>query len=363
MSITTVSLGDPKACAKWSGLLAVDTMKQSYWTSRFMANGSASSAPLVVFNELSAGAGDAVSFDVSMQINTPPVEGEDILSGNETSLSFFTDKLYIDISRQAVNAGTRMSQQRTLHSLREVARRRLSDYFARLFDEVITAYVSGARGTNSDWILPTTWTGRANNALQAPDTDHLVYAGNATAKNDLDANDKVDLALIDRLVAIAKSMETTPIQPVQVDGGEKYVFVVGPWAEYSLRTSTGSDNSWVNIQRALASAKGRDSELFKGALGEYAGVVLHVSPRTVQFDDYGNPATVKAARGLFLGHQAGAIAFGSGSNRLRFNWVEDTADLENQIIIAAHAIWGCKKVRFDSKDFGVIAVDYADPRG
>ena len=72
MSITTVGLNDPKSVAKWSGLLAVDTMRQSYWTSRFMATGSASSAPVVVFNELGAGAGDAISFDVSMQINAAP---------------------------------------------------------------------------------------------------------------------------------------------------------------------------------------------------------------------------------------------------------------------------------------------------
>lgn len=363
MSITTVGLNDPKSVAKWSGLLAVDTMRQSYWTSRFMATGSASSAPVVVFNELGAGAGDAISFDVSMQINAAPVEGDDLLEGNEQALSFFTDKLYIDIARQGVNAGTRMSQQRTMHSLREVARRRLADYFSRLFDETITAYASGARGVNSDWVLPTTWTGRANNALSAPDADHLMYAGNATAKNDLDANDVVTLALVDKLVATAKSMDEMPIQPVQVDGGEKFVFVMGPWAEYSLRTSTGTDNSWINVQRALAGAVGRDSEIFKGALGEYAGVVLHVSPRTIQFSDYGNPATVKAARGLFLGHQAIAMGFGAGSNKMRFQWVEDTVDLENQIVIAAHAIFGCKKVTFNSKDFGVIAVDYADPRG
>ena len=363
MAITTIGLGDAKACIKWSGLLAVDTLKQSYWTSRFMATGSASSAPIVVFNELDAGAGDSISFDVSMQISAAPVEGDDILEGNEQSLSFFTDKLYIDISRQGINAGTRMSQQRTVHSLREVARRRLSDYFSRLFDEVITAYASGARGVNADWVLPTSWTGRANNSLSAPDADHLQYAGNATAKNDLDSNDTVTLAMIDKLVATAKSMPDMPLQPVQVEGGEKFVFMMGPWAEYSLRTSTGSDNTWVNVQRSLAGAVGRDSELFKGALGEYAGVVLHVNPRTVQFSDYGNPASVKAARGLFLGHQAIAMGFGAGSNRLRFQWVEDTADLENQVIIAAHAIWGCKKVTFNSKDFGVIAVDYADPRG
>ena len=42
-------------------------------------------------------------------------------------------------------------------------------------------YASGTRGTNTDYIFPTTYTGFANNSLTAPDADHALFAGDALA--------------------------------------------------------------------------------------------------------------------------------------------------------------------------------------
>ena len=72
---------------------------------------------------------------------------------------------------------------------------------------------------------------------------------------------------------------------------------------------------------------------------------------------------------LFLGAQAGVIAFGNAYGKLgnpamgkgsHFSWFEDVDDYGNERGIAAGAIFGVKKCRFNSADFGVIRYDTTD---
>ena len=72
---------------------------------------------------------------------------------------------------------------------------------------------------------------------------------------------------------------------------------------------------------------------------------------------------MKAARALFLGRQAGVVAFGSPGTGLRFDWNEESEDRGNQVVITTSSIFGVKKSSFTiggtSRDFGLIAVDTA----
>jgi uncharacterized membrane protein len=83
----------------------------------------------------------------------------------------------------------------------------------------------------------------------------------------------------------------------------------------------------------------------------------------MRFNDYG-AGTVKAARALFLGSQAGELAYGSsGGMGTRYRWTEVMTDHEDQVEIGTHCIMGVKKSTYKSKhgavtrDFGVIAMD------
>ncbi len=85
--------------------------------------------------------------------------------GSEAPLTFYSSSVYIDQERIGINAGGAMTRKRTLHDLRSVAMKRMADWWARNFDAQYFCYLSGARGVNTDYPFPTTWTGRANNAL------------------------------------------------------------------------------------------------------------------------------------------------------------------------------------------------------
>lgn len=287
------------------------------------------------------------------------------------TLKFYTDSLYIDQLRGGVNTGGRMTRKRTIHDLRKIARVRQSEWWARVFDELLFMYISGARGVNSDFIFPTTYTGFANNAFVAPDDQHILYAGAATSKATIAATDKFDLKLIDRAVARASTMGggtsgIPAIEPCMIDGEEHYVNVLHPWQEFDVRTNTNT-GQWLDIQKAAATAEGRNNPIFKGALGKYNDVVMHKHKATIRFSDYGAGANLNAARSLFMGRQAAVMAFGSPGTGLRFDWHEESQDRGNQAVITTATIVGVKKAAFTiegtSRDFGVIALDsyVADP--
>lgn len=226
-------------------------------------------------------------------------------------------------------------------------------------------YLSGARGINADYIFPTSYTGRANNAFVAPDSNHLIGVNQHTsgAGGTIVSTDVLDLKTIDRAVAKAQVVGggTTGIpqvQPVMVDGEEHYVMVVHPWQAYDLRTNTNT-GQWLDIQKAAAAAEGYKSQIFKGALGMYNNVVLHQHKGVIRFSNYGSGSNIAAARALFLGEQAGVCAFGSPGTGMRFDWHEEMQDRGNQVVITTSSIFGIKKTRFNGMDFGVIAVDSA----
>ena len=359
MAKTIIGVGDPKAVKRYSALLATDTAKKGYWTSRFFGKGVDASAPVHQLNELENQAGDLITYDLSVQLAGQGVEGDDTLEGDEEKLTLYTDSLYIDQYRHAVDTGGAMTRKRTIHNLRDIAKKRLSDWWARLFDEMLFMYASGARGVNSGFILPTSYTGFANNDLSAPDSDHLIIGGGA--KTAMDSGDKMTLNFIDVAKTNAQmlggdSSQTPQLQPVMIDGEEHFVCVMSPWQAYDLRTATG-DAGWLAIQKAAAAAEGKKSNIFKGALGMHNNVLLHEHSNVVRFSDYGNPATVTAARALFLGDQAMTMAFGSAGTGLRFDWHEETRDNGNQVVISTNSIFGINKTTFNSKDYGVIAID------
>lgn len=364
MAKTVIGVGDPKAVKKYSAFLAVDVGRESYFNRKMMGEGEKAQAPLQTLRHLENDAGDTVTYDLVMQLKMRPISGDSTLRGNEEDLKFYTDSLTIDQQRGGVNTGGAMTRKRTVHDLRDIARVRQSEWWARLFDETIMMYLAGARGVNADYIEPVGFTGYAGNTLTAPDNMHLLYGGNATDKTNVGTDDTMSLALIDRAVARAKTMGggtsgIPAIQPVKIDGEEHYVLVMHPFQEYDLRVNTNSAQ-WLDIQKAAAAAEGRNNPIFKGGLGMYNNVVLHEHRGVVNFNDYGG-GSITAARGLFLGRQAGVVAFGSNGNGLRFDWNEELEDRGNQVVITTSSIFGVKKTSFTidgtRRDFGVMALD------
>lgn len=173
-----------------------------------------------------------------------------------------------------------MTAQRTLHDLRDLAKTQEVGWWGRVFDQIIFMYMSGARGTNTDYIFPTTYTGFANNSLTSPDTSHLVGGGLCTASNAMATSDTMSTLPIDRAVAYAEMMggggpaysEVPQIQKCDIDGEEVFLMVMNPYQAFNLRRNTTSMD-WADIQKAITMSVGRDNEFMKGGLGMWLSLI------------------------------------------------------------------------------------------
>lgn len=371
MGVTIIGVGDPKAVRRYGAFLAVDTAKNSYFANRFIGN-EGSSMPIHRLTELENDAGDTITYDLNMQLKMQPVEGDAVLEGKEEELKFYTDEVKIDQMRGGVNSGGRMTRKRTIHKIRDVSRKRQSEWWARVFDELLFMYLSGARGTNADFVFPVGYGGFAGNALQAPDAEHRMFpklsGGDIATAANITSAEKFILDLIDRAVAHAETMgggtqETPRIMPIMVEGEKHYVCILNPWQAYDLRAATAT-GTWLDIQKAMHSGSGKKNPIFQGGLGMHNGVVLHQHMNIIRMG-LGSGSAVPCARALFLGNQAAVLAHGSPGTGLRFSWHEEERDNGNQVVISTHSIFGVKKVNFNGKDFGVIAIDTAaaNPNG
>lgn len=367
MAATTIGVNDPKAVRRYSAFLAVDVGRESYFNRKFMGVGVEAQTPIQMLPHLENDSGDQISYDLVMQLKMQPIEGDNTLRGKEEDLKFYTDTVFIDQMRGGVNTGGKMTRKRTIHDLRKVARVRQSEWWARVFDELVFMYLSGGRGDNADYIFPLGYAGLAGNTMHAPDSEHNLFGNDATANSNLGNNDWFDLKLIDRAVTKASTMGggtsgVPAIEPIRINGEEHYVIVMHPLQEHSLRITT-STGSWLDIQKAAAGAEGRNSPIFQGGLGMYRNVVLHshraVTTYTASTAYNGTSTTPshKSARAMFMGRQAGVVAFGSPGTGLRFDWNEEYEDRANQVVITTGSIVGVKKTRFNSTDFGMISLD------
>lgn len=375
MARTIIGLNDAKAVHRWSGNLAYDVSQKSYFNQRFMGKGQDAEMPIQILTDLQSDAGESITYDLLAELKMAPIEGEDILEGKEESQKFYTDVVYIDQARAGVNTGGRMTRKRTLHNLRESAKRQQSSWWGRLFDELLFTYLSGSRGVNNNFILPLGYAGRASNPLSAPDVNHVLYGkatgSQATSDANLTSTNVMSLELIDRAKTQADAQgggaSGIPVlQPCKFNGEETFVCVMSTYQEQDLRSDT-STGQWLDLQKAATQSVGYNSNLFKGSLGMYRGVILHSHRNAIRFNNWGASANLYGARALFMGSQAAVMAFGSPGTNMRFDWYEESRDNGDKVVITTSSIFGIKKCTFDygqgqQNDFGVFALDTATSR-
>lgn len=357
---TNIGVGSPQAVKRWATALADDTEKKMYFARHgFIGKGMDYVIDRKV--DLEGDEGDRIQFDLAMNLKGDMVEGDNVVEGTEESLVFYEDEVRIDQARKGADAGGRMTRKRTLHDLRSIAKTKTSRYIAEWFDELLLVYLSGTvAGINPDAKVRKAFAG---NPIQAPDGHHMVYGGSATSKATLEATHTMTRDLIERLSVLPEMMaadnpDLVKMEPVHIEGRKHYVLLMSPWQTHSLRTEKG-ELSWGDIQKAKATCEGANNPLVKGGLGMLADVILHDHSNVRRFGDYGAGGNVAAARALFMGAQAGVLAYGQAGGGTRFTWVEELKDAKNRVSIYAGVIAGTKKTRFNDMDYGVVAVDTA----
>ncbi|HMV22543.1 MAG TPA: N4-gp56 family major capsid protein [Rhodocyclaceae bacterium] len=370
--------------------------------------------PIVRCMDLTKTAGDEITIDLINPIGGKPVMGEQNIEGKGDRMSFSDMALKINQSRKAISAGGKMTQQRTPHDLRKLARAQGDGYMKRLEDQLCMVHLAGARGFANDamWAVPletdADYTDIVVNSVRTPTYNrHYVATGsglaqaadstNGWAAASLASTDVMDLDAIDALRSMIDDMAFPPT-PIMLPGDEAamddplYLLMVSaPQYESIKKSDSAAFRTFQAAAHARASISGQHP-LFRGEVGLWNGILVKKMSRPIRFGA-GNsvkywPAAsrftanlaeasmstqtvgvgVTVDRALLLGGQALAEAYGKTRQTGNpYFWSEKELDHGDKVEVAIGMIGGKSKVRFrmdhgsgaEDTDFGVIAIDTA----
>lgn len=264
--------------------------------------------------------GDSVVFGLMMNLTGSGVEGNrQKLSGAEDTLNIYDFTVQTQLVRNAVSrfeADDQKSQYDMLKEIKVVLKQWLSDWL----DNKLISKLS-----------------------YNPSNGEVLYASAAGTQSSITANDKLTTTIISR--AKRKAMMHAPkVQPIKVDGMDKYIMLVHPWAARDLK----DDPKWLAAQQN-ANVRGSKNPIFTGSLGEYDGVILYEYERVLSSNIGASSANV--CQNLLLGKQAACFAVARPAKH-----IEQTDDYGN---IAGNGIafyGSVEKTKFNGFDYGIINV-------
>lgn len=344
----------------WAKRLFVESLRETFMD-RF--TGTDKNSLIQLRDELSKSAGDRVTMGLRVQLTGAGTSGDNTLEGNEEALTMYDETIYIDQLRHAVRSKGKMSQQRVPFSVRQESMDGLKDWWADRWDTWFFNQICGNTAQTD-----TRYTGMQT--AIAPDSTHIFRPNSQTTDQALTTGDEMSLTLIDRIVARIKSWSfavnsAVPIRPIKVRGGEYYVLFIHPYQAYQLRANTNA-GQWADLQRAQITGGMKDLPIFQGGsfLGIYNGVVIHEASRVTNgVHSTSGAAVTNARRAVLCGAQAALMATGRDeTGPEKMTWVEELFDYNNQLGVAAGAIAGMKKTRFNSTDFGTFVIATYSPQ-
>jgi len=384
----------------FSNRLTGKAPKMAKATSKLRRSQTQKDLPFVRVTDLSRERGDTVTVDMFGIMNGKPTMGDAEIKDNLMDMESSTMEIRIDQMRGGTRTPGRMSQQRTVHNMRQVVRAGLGGWWSRTLDQIKVIHAAGARGdhNNIEWNVPLDTDPDFGkivvNEVKAPTFNRKFYGGDATSVANLDTTDIITLDTLDMLRAYLD--ETVhPLNPVVLPGDPAAaddplycLFVTSRQYHYILNNSNP-----VGIRDFHAKARERKASnpLFAGEVGLWNGILVKKYNRPIRFnqgstvkvalDQAGfatqdevvptfsatNPEWHAVDRAMLFGAQAVAEAWGRDSmTQIPMRWWEEVVNHGNNLEVSISAMGGCAKLRFEDSDgvetdHGVIAIDSYAP--
>ncbi|MEF8755947.1 MAG: N4-gp56 family major capsid protein [Accumulibacter sp.] len=363
--------------------------------------------PIVRCKDLSRGPGDEIKFDLVQPIGGKPIMGAAYAEGNGDPMDFAFDSLRINQYRKPISGGDSMSQQRTPHQLRKLARAQALNFIKRYEDQSALVHLAGARGSdyNIEWAVPLTsdpdFSSIMINPVRAPTRNRHYLASSGSLKKVVAAGNEITIASTDTMTAdvidaLRTKLDSMPLPPqgVRFDGDQAAddaplrVLLVSSEQYTSIVQSTNFRTFQANAMARAGMAK--NHPIFMGEAGLWNGILIVKMPKPIRFfagdslrwcastSSLTETATdlVPAAfgttfaidRAILLGGQALGEAFGkarkSGDS---YFWSEKELDHDDKLEVLVGGIGGKSKIRYlmdfgsgmEYTDHGVIAIDTA----
>lgn len=369
--------------------------------------------PFVRVTDLATDKGDKVTVDAFDVVGGKPIMGDRNAEGRGVALSSSSFETKIDLATFNVDAGGKMSRQRTRHDLRRIAKAELAAYFPRMVFQRCLVHTAGARGSQSgpSWDVPlgsdADFAEIMVNTVKAPTYNrHLVVNGSNLTRGGLQlaslaTTDVWKLAVLDNLAFFLDSQETR-LAPPRISGDKmaydsplKAILMLPPGSYNSLITDISSTTSNLRAYQAQVSERAKHANnhpLFQGEVGIWRGILVKkidysikfaggesfkyvaVANRLTETESTGTVAalnaTTQAERGLLMGAQALARCEGASNSGVQAAVIENTYNAGRNYEYLGEFMGGEAKFRFqlpnsngdkEFTDYGVYVVDAAAP--
>ena len=418
---TNIPYGSPLANRLQSaGLFAANTQRnttinrlagkfpQQPETEETIRKQTSTSMPIVRCMDLQKMAGDEVTFDLVNHMGGKPIMGSRNAEGYGKAMSFSQDRLRINQARYPISAGDTMTQQRTPHELRKLARTLGEAYMNRLQDQLALVHMAGARGThnNIEWAVPLAsdpdFADILVNPVRAPSKNrHFLSTGTGLERVVAGGNEisiaTTDLFTADVVDALRSQLDSMPLPPPAVEfDGDKLAadaplrVLLCSAEQFSAFTQTPGYRTYLSNAIARGQQAGNHPLFMGGETALWNGILMVKMPKPIRF--YAGDAInwcgsytsetetttdlVPAAfgtthavdRAILLGGQALAEAWGKHRKTGNpFFWSEKELDHDDKLELLVGAINGRSKIRFevdhgDTKqitDHGIMVIDTA----
>lgn len=351
----------------WSKELLADVMRDVENVMRFM--GEDQNSVVQVNRNLMKQKGDTETFGLVARLSGFGVTGDDELEGNEESMSSFSEQVLIDQIRNAVRLKGKLDAQKVVYDQIKVARENLRVWMKEFYIQQIFLKMGGVTNTtlvDVNGVVVGTRALWSNTPDFIPDADEAAGTGNRyrnVAKVSTASLTSGNILTLDTITEAATqaTLANPKLQRISGDGEDFYVMYVHPLSARDLRKSS----DWKTAQEN-AKVRSDNNPVFRGALGFWSNVLLlenefvpwldvSVAGNSFRGAATGTDCAVDVARNLLCGRQAVLVAEASNPEAL----VVEQFDYGNKDGVAASFIGGCQKPIFNSKEFGVIAVDAA----
>jgi N4-gp56 family major capsid protein len=368
--------------------------------------------PFVRVSDLSTDPkGDTVTVDAFDVSGGKPIMGDRNAEGRGVALSSSSFSAKIDLATFNVDAGGKMSRQRTRHDLRRIAKAQLAAYFPRFLWQRAIVHLAGARGAQSgqSWDVPLStdadYADIMVNTVKAPtyNRHYVVNAGSLTNGGlqlaSLATTDVWKLSVLDDLAFLLDSMETKIPAPKFVgdaqasDNPLKAVLMMPPASYNALITDISSTTANLRAYQAAATERAKyaaNHPIFMGEVGIWRGILVKKMEHSIYFNgsDSFNYVTVAnkltetetagtvaaldathvAERSILLGAQALARCEGASNSGVQAAIIENTYNAGRNYEYLGEFMGGEMKFRFKFKnlagdqqytDNGVMVIDAA----
>lgn len=357
MATTSFAVGDAMAQKLWSKQVA-EAERDTSDIAKLM--GESDTNIIQIKTDFSKKNGDQVTYSLRTRLAGDGFSEGQKAIGNAEGLSFYSDAVVINELGHTVGVRGKdtIDAQRVPFDLRDQAKNGLSEWWKDRKSAVFFNHVCGntVANTTTPGSGGTKYTGF--NTVVAPSSGRQIWAGTATNDQGLTSSDTFVVSLIDKAKEVAM-LGNNMIRPVTIGGQPKYVMYLDPAQVTSLRTNTAT-GQWLDITKfSYSGVDTKSNPIYTGALGEYNNVILRVSQdTTLGVNSSSGVAVSNTRRAVFLGAQAAVVGYGGStpSGGTRYRWSEELLDHERELEVGAWSIWGLKKCRFNSADFGTIVV-------